>query len=329
MHFSSIGVSPWRFRCSLVGILLLIVGMTGTIPAVAQSPTPDRLLIGMGDSYTAGPGITPYEPSSVESHCNRSMDSYPFLAAEALAIAGKSVACGGAVTADFTSVGRKGEPAQASQIAEASYIAFTIGGNDVGGPKGVIQAATTRQSEVAFGRAVAALQATLVKTYKAVLAGAPRARVFVMGYPDIFPVDQQTFQRCLGSAAGGVRAADVHNNVNTLNQAIRKASAAAGVTFVSNSESFTGHDMCSSDPYATAPGGVVQAGPRRGGALHPNAVGHQVMAANLVAAIKGPTGTPAALTTAPLPTLALSGIMEPPPRPLLRDRQLHFASSQV
>lgn len=260
--------------------------MHGPAPAGADPPT-RLLLVGMGDSYTTGAGIPPAEASS--AHCRRSQRAYPSVAAEALGMSGRNVACGGAVVADLTAPPRPGVPAQIAGLAGADVAAMTIGGNDVGGPRGVLDSGSSDRAMAQFGTDVQALVPRLQEGLAAVQAAAPRARLFVLGYPDIMPRRQRAFAQCLGALAAGLDVSAVHSSVYRLNEAVRRAAASVGAIFVDTSASFVGHEMCAPTPYANAPG---RRSAHPGGGLHPNELGQLAMAADLAAAITGSAGGP-------------------------------------
>lgn len=105
----------------------------------------------------------------------------------------------------------------------------------------------------------------------------------------------------------------IHRNVSLLNETIAAAAATAGAVFVDTTSSFAGYEMCAAEPYANAP--FVRAPASPGGALHPNELGHLMMAAALIAAIGGDE-QPAA-RSAPPPDQSVPGppVADPSPRP--------------
>lgn len=290
---------PATRRPSILSATLAALVMSGVIATAAPAQAATLLLVGMGDSYSTGAGIPPEEPGAGD--CQRSTAAYPLVAAAELGITGHNVACGGAVLADFTATSRRGAPPQIQGVTGADLIAFTIGGNDVGGAGGVLDSSRTTASMTSFAATVEALTPQLLASYAAVAQAAPGAQIYALGYPDIVPRTQDELQTCLGPRAAGLSAADIHYNVELLNAAIAAAAASAGAVFVGTTPGFTGHEMCSAQPYANAPLDPAPASP--GGALHPNELGHLAMAAALLAAIGGPD---------PLPPPAQPGRREPP-----------------
>jgi len=302
--------------------ILAAVLLTGSVAIAGSAQAETRLLVGMGDSYSTGGGIPPVDQTSAQGaddQCERSLHAYPQVAADELGYAGESVACGGAVLSDFTTSSRRGAPPQTSGMADADLVAFTMGGNDVGGPNGVIDSSRTAASMTDFAAAVDALVPQLVAAYTDVRQAAPKAEVYVLGYPDIVPASQQALETCLGARASGLTAADIHYNVDLLNAAIAEASATSGAVFVATTPSFDGHEMCTAQPFANAPDEPLPAAP--GGAMHPNELGHLTMAAELIAAIggTGQPGPPPGQQPAPVPPPAV--VPTPVPNPSLTPKE--------
>jgi len=268
-----------------VALTVLPAAAAGADPDPGPGPAPaaPRLLVGMGDSYSTGAGIPPADPSA--GQCHRSLAAYPMLTAQELGFTGRSVACGGAQLADLTTSTRPGVPPQITGIADADVVAVTIGGNDLGGPGGVLQSAENSASMGSFAAAVHALGPQLVAGYTAIRRAAPRAELYVLGYPDIVPDTQAGLEACLGAQAYGLDAAGIHANIALLNTAVAGAAASTGAVFVPTAPAFAGHEMCTERAYANAPRDWLADSP--GGGLHPNALGHLAMAADLADAIAG------------------------------------------
>jgi len=300
--------SPKLSRCtSVLGVALAGFVLAGITVTAAPAQADSLLLVGMGDSYSTGAGIPPAE--SPTDLCNRSARAYPLLAADELGFEGRNVACGGAVVADLTATGRRGEAPQVNGLAGADVVALTIGGNDVGGPNGVLDASRSAAAMADFAAAVNALAPHLTDAYLDIQRAAPQASVFVLGYPDIVPQTQEALIACLGSSAQGLSEVDIHHNVTILNQAVDAAAVAAGAVFVATTPAVAGHEMCTDQPYANSPGDRTPASP--GGVMHPNELGHLVMATELIAAIGGPDGPPAG----PVPPVTGPPAISPTPPP--------------
>ena len=115
---------------------------------------------------------------------------------------------------------------------------------------------------------------------RAVRARAPRAKVGILGYPWIMPASGGCFDK-MPVATGDVPY--VHGIQATLNDAVRRAAAATGVTYVDLSAVSEGHDACQ-------PIGVRWVEPVLQGTnpviVHPNALGESEMAAQAMAVLR-------------------------------------------
>jgi lysophospholipase L1-like esterase len=119
------------------------------------------------------------------------------------------------------------------------------------------------------------LEPRLVALYKAVHEQAPKAQIYVMGYPDAFPATPQA--SCPGLGAGGylkVYGTDApyfYALVQELDRVVKRAAAASGTAHYVTP--FSGHDVCSTDSYfmpLDTPSALEK--------LHPNAAGHMALA---------------------------------------------------
>lgn len=255
----------------------MVVGVLAVNAPAAASRT---VLVSLGDSYSAGIGVTPFEVGS--EPCLRSEHAYAMVAAAELGFDGRSVACGGAVTADLTHRDEHGEAPQIDGIGDADYIAFTMGGNDVGGPVGVLTSTFSSTRSDDFAARVRDLGPLLAAGYAAVRDAAPRATIFVLGYPDSLPRNQAGMTECFRPIGGFLDVIEAHDNVTRLNDAVATAAASAGIIYLDTTDTFAGHEMCTARPYANGIGGQPDS---PGASLHPNELGHQVLADLLVAAI--------------------------------------------
>jgi len=117
---------------------------------------------------------------------------------------------------------------------------------------------------------------SLVRALAAVRAKAPHAKIGVLGYPWIMPASGSCFDK-MPIASGDVPY--VRGIQATLNDAIRRAAAATGTTYVDMSAASNGHDACQ-------PIGVRWIEPVLQGTnpviVHPNALGEAEMAARAI-----------------------------------------------
>ncbi|MGH3612721.1 MAG: GDSL-type esterase/lipase family protein [Pseudonocardia sp.] len=228
-----------------------------TFQAVScQDPAADKY-VALGDSFSSGDGALDYIASS--GACRQSNNAYPKVLAAGLIprvrVPSSLIfyACSGNRIADV-----RNNQLPLFGVIDASsvkLVTITVGGNDVDFVKVLStcyggltpQAATAaclRQTPAVAG--VIANQATsLVALFRSIRSAAPDARVLVLGYPDLFP--QRPTKACSGFSTPSQ--AWFNSQEELLNSTIRTAASRAGVEFVSTYGAFSGHEVCSSDPY--------------------------------------------------------------------------------
>ena len=200
----------------------------------------------------------------------------------------KDVTCGAAETSDFFESQYPGVAAQLDAVKQdTQLVTMTIGGNDSGVFINTILSAAPQVSRRSV-RAAPARTATglrsktrstprhipsLVNSLEAVRAKAPAARIAILGYPWIMPASGGRFDK-MPVAKGDVPY--VRGIQATLNDAVRRAAAATGTTYVNLDAASNGHDACQ-------PLGVRWVEPVLQGTnpviVHPNALGESEMAA--------------------------------------------------
>src|SRR5215208_3015548 len=115
--------------------VVLVLPAVAALGLTACEPPPDNY-VALGDSYTAGPGITPQDPSF--PGCIRSDANYPNLVAPDLGLpAFRDVSCSGAQTKDmFATQDVDPDPDNPPQLdaldASTKIVTLGIGGNDIG-----------------------------------------------------------------------------------------------------------------------------------------------------------------------------------------------------
>lgn len=269
-------------RLAVLLLVLLWVAACGT----DDPPQPTRL-VNLGDSYSAGAGIFPLVADS-PAPCVRSARNYSHVLAADKGFRLDDVSCSGADTGDFFTAQYFGVPAQLDAIsADASIVTMMIGGNDSDVYSGAISACSAVAASNLHGAPcrdahgaefVDTIEHTtypaLVKTFTAVRAKAPNAKVIVAGYPWILPRTTGCYPT-MRIATGDVPY--LRQLQATLNNALRRAADATGVTFVDMSAVSEGHDACQ-------PAGTRWIEPQldpNGAAAHPNARGQQAIAGQI------------------------------------------------
>lgn len=222
--------------------LALALGMA----APAQAATVNDY-VALGDSYAAGIGGGDY----VQEDCLRSMNAYSELADELKSVRDvTNLACGGATTQIVvqTQLGLLDR--------KTDLVTITAGGNNLGfgtlaaacGPALIdpslaapcLAAITVAQSRITSG----VLRQELVTMIQTVQAAAPKADIFVTGYPFLFepiPFDPNDPTSVFVDQANRL--------VFDLNATIRAAAATTGTEYVDVTDEFAGHGLLSNDPW--------------------------------------------------------------------------------
>ncbi len=268
-----------------------VVGVLATAPSAQAAPQPAPAeplqYVAMGDSYSAASGVLPPDPAA-PPECVRSLRNYPHVIAAATGARLTDVTCGAADTGDFFAPQYDGVPPQLRALgAGTQLVTMTIGGNDSGvflnsilrcGSAGLSTLGQGSPCRDRYGSSFedtirTATYPSLVAAVRAVRAEAPKAEVALLGYPWIMPAAGGCFDR-MPVAEGDVPY--LRSLQSTLNDAVRRAAAATGVTYVDMNQVSDGHDACKPlgvrwiEPVLQGTNPVV---------VHPNALGESQMAA--------------------------------------------------
>jgi lysophospholipase L1-like esterase len=279
-------------RCCPTRIRQLSVAVVGAILAlalaaqVAQAVVSPLRYVALGDSYSAASGVLPLDLSAPQ--CLRSTRNYPHVIAGTTGAQLTDVTCGAAETNDYFESQYPGVAPQLDALkGDTQLVTMTIGGNDSGVFIGTIVSCGTAglttlgQGSPCKDRYGSSFEDTinnttypsLVKSLNAVRAKAPSAQVAILGYPWIMPASGGCFDK-MPIAQGDVPY--VRGIQATLNDAVRRAAAATGATYVDLNTVSNGHDACQ-------PIGVRWVEPVLQGTnpviVHPNALGESAMAA--------------------------------------------------
>ncbi|MDQ1293654.1 MAG: hypothetical protein QG608_1535 [Actinomycetota bacterium] len=200
--------------------------------------------VALGDSFSAGVGTGEYDPASGD--CLRSSKAYaPLWAADHPSYSLAFRACSGATSKDVLALQLKG------LSDDSALVTVTAGGNDIGfstilgtclqaGEAGCAVAVEKAKKSVAED-----LPGLLESLYEEIEDRAPSARVMVLGYPTMF----DTSGECPQSGLSPKSRTMINDGTQLLNVTIREAARAAGLNFVDVRPVFTGHAVCSSDPW--------------------------------------------------------------------------------
>jgi lysophospholipase L1-like esterase len=297
----------------------------GTSTSKPKPPPPVQLrrihYDALGDSYSAGEGLSPYVSGSHTSNdkCDRSTHAWPELAKPGLFIgAFHFYACSGATTRNITTTtqyGPEGHP-QSEQPGlnhRTDLVTLTIGGNDIGFASALKYCAGHHSCNKissftsTLNRNIAALPVALASAYNAIRSRiSSQTTVVVMGYPQLFP-EKPDEQHCFRLHGFGISLFDdgeqnyFNHEARVLDGVISKAAARAGFFYVSAIPTFRNHAQCASGaPYLN---GITISG-GGAGSFHPNSAGHRAYAdllLSFIALAPGPR-TRAGLPQDPAPT---------------------------
>ena len=245
MGIQMTATQPLRLRIVRLTGVLAALALAGLTAAPASADRFDSYAA-LGDSYAAGQGAGPYEDA-----CLRSDNSYPALldAARKIDLAGNE-ACSGATTSTV----------RADQIPllskKVDLVTVTAGGNDLDSIGALVTCSQDPgpACTAALGQRAAVLQTALnnpaaspfYQGLQAMLndikAKAPRADIYVTGYPLLF------------APGAGPAANPVNGLTQQLNAVIAKAARAADggrskVHYVDVARAFAGHGIGSAQPW--------------------------------------------------------------------------------
>jgi lysophospholipase L1-like esterase len=273
---------------------LLAVFTTLVVVAPPSQATGPVRYVALGDSYSAASGVLPPDPTA-PPQCLRSTANYPHVIAAATGAQLTDVTCGGADTGDYLTGQYPGVAPQLDAVTrDTQVVTMTIGGNDSGvfinsilrcGAAGLTTLGKGSPCRDTYGSSFqdtirTTTYPSLVRVLEAVRAKAPHAEVAILGYPSILPATRGCFP-LMPVAEGDVPY--LRGVQATLNDAIRRAAKATGVTFVDLSRVSEGHDACQPigvrwiEPVLVGTNPVI---------VHPNALGEAQMAAQAMKALR-------------------------------------------
>lgn len=281
---------------ALATLCLLLAGCTGDEAGSAGPDRPDRPLqapvvdyVALGDSYSAGPLVATVRSDPTE--CGRSTENYPAFLADWLDVRSyRDVTCSGASTRHLARAqdvfGVRRVPPQLDALSRGTdLVTVGLGGNDFrifGTLSGC-----ARSGEDACGVDLAALardaervRGRLARGLAQVTHRAPRAEVYVVGYPRVLPPAGS----CPAAGLSAESAAGATEVQQRLNSSLEAAADAAGATYVDLWEASLGHDVCAGED-AWVNG--VRMRPGEAAPVHPFLSGMRGAAAQAYRAITG------------------------------------------
>lgn len=277
--------------------------------------------LALGDSFSSGEGAFDYEDGTdvhdkdpQANKCHLSKNSYPYLLNQDIAFDSfHSVACSGAVIRNVVGDAEGNnakqfnqpvpnplgdfEPGIISQLAkvnkyEPNILTISMVGNDVGFADKLTYCVekpdscfSSYEDRVEIVNEINNKFDKLVDMYKQIRrASAPKARIYVVGYPQI--VSSATDARCAANVHLTENERALANDLTTyLNSVIKQATLKAGVRYVGVEGSLDGHRLCEASPPQVAVNGITLGDDAGVGkvkfvgkeSFHPNALGYQLM----------------------------------------------------
>jgi len=248
---------------------------------VLEAGRPRRqTLVALGDSYSSGEGAPPF----LSGPCDRSPRAWPALLPGFAPIKlERNIACSGATTRAL-SERFKDQPPQLQELSHlrADLITITIGGNDA--DFGGVLTDCVLFDCLADGRLaverrlIGRLGPRLESAFKRLRADAHGARVYVVGYPRLFPMQAATRGAC-GWLSNSERQ-QLNAASNFLQAVQQRAADKAGAGFISSLDVFRGHELCSGRSWVYSLG--LLGGSLRG---HPTLRGQQALAERVAAVL--------------------------------------------
>jgi hypothetical protein len=119
--------------------------------------------------------------------------------------------------------------------------------------------------------------------FTAIKEAAPRAKIYVLGYPAFFPPNIAT--TCPTGAGHLFTSGDMHwinSEITSLNTLIAQTAKSKGLTYVSTYSAFSGHYLCDATPYFNS---AILSASKRSGSFHPKVIGQAKLASIVEAAI--------------------------------------------
>jgi hypothetical protein len=285
---------PMTKRRHLALAIVCAVFTVALIAAPAHATATPLRYVALGDSYSAASGVLPLDLSA-PPQCLRSTLNYPHVIARATGAQLTDVTCGAADTTHFFSGQYPGVPPQLDAVRpDTQLVTMTIGGNDSSvfintilscGTAGLTTLGQGSPCKDRYGTSFedtirTTTYPSLVKALKAVRAKAPKAKVAILGYPWIMPASGGCFTK-MPVATGDVPY--VRGIQATLNDAVRRAAAATGATYVNLDTVSNGHDACQAigvrwvEPVLQGTNPVI---------VHPNALGESQLAAQAMQVLR-------------------------------------------
>ncbi len=263
-----------------LSLVLATAALVLALPATASAATS---YVALGDSYTSGFGVMPLV-ATAPPECGQSALDYPHVVASTLTLSLTDVSCGGAKTENFKVAQYPDQPPQFNALSTSTeVVSVGMGGNDHNLFINLLGDCTTTDAgqpnvgapcqkkyeslvKTTFAEDIAPAEAALAEIH----ALSPKAKVFVVGYPEITPQDGYC-PAAIPWTTGDLKW--FRNGVTARGNALmRRAARANNATFVNTFGPSIGHNACEAvgvrwiEPLIGSLTGVP---------VHPNATGEE------------------------------------------------------
>lgn len=251
----------------------------------APAPTATGRYVALGDSVAAGLGLgVTSENSLADQRCGRSAQAYPYLVAEAKQLDLTHAACSGATAGDLITPQGVSGPNISRQIStvfangQPDLITVTAGANDSQWSRFIykcyqLTCGTSTDTTIA-NSALVVLQAKLSAFFSELKLrsdGGQPPQTIMTGYYNPLSANCNAQTQQLSSA----ELAWIEANVSALNQTIKQVTEQFSFASFAPVD-FSGHDICSADPWVQ---GLTDQAP-----IHPTVEGQRVIANAVLAA---------------------------------------------
>lgn len=253
--------------------------------------------VALGDSYSAGPLISP-AVKKAPVFCGRSEANYAGLLASYLKVKSLTDAtCSAATTADLYSSqsvrmgfpqnsGTKTPPQLDAVTKKTDLVTIGLGGNDYRLFESILVSLAVNGDITKQMKDAVAVEANVAKAIDAIRARAPHARIVVVGYLRVAPADG-VCEAFPVSAAAARQADTIEKQINASLAAAAKARKA---TFIDSYAISAGHDICAgTEAWINGPRNAVF----RAAAYHPFRAGMDAVARQIYTTLTSKSATKA------------------------------------